>query len=267
MRVVFLTFALLVALPAGVSAQVLSGRVLEAGTERGIPLASVVLLDDRERVLVEGAGDSGGAFRLRGWEAGKYRLRASALGYETVTSDLFELVTGEEIVLNVELGADAIPLEPITVVSRSRSTLRDIALRGYLDRRDSGRRIGMGRFLDRGEIEEKATTRLSDVLMKVPGLRVVRSGPCVVIGTTSNLGGMTPRRGSCGSRVQICRAAIYLDGQNLGYDPTMFNLDQMIPLSFVEAIEVYRRPSELPAEFMGVDTGGCGVVAIWTRRG
>ena len=34
---------------------------------------------------------------------------------------------------------------------------------------------------------------------------------------------------------------------------------------FYQAIEAYRRPAELPAEFLG--SGACGVVAIWTRRG
>jgi hypothetical protein len=50
----------------------------------------------------------------------------------------------------------------------------------------------------------------------------------------------------------------------LKYDP-LISLDTMVPLDWVEAVEVYRRASELPAEFL--NSGACGVVALWTRRG
>jgi hypothetical protein len=38
------------------------------------------------------------------------------------------------------------------------------------------------------------------------------------------------------------------------------------PLLDVEAIEVYRRPSEIPVQYGG-PTRGCGVILIWMRRG
>lgn len=258
---------LLLAAPCGLRAQLVHGHVLEADSQRPVRLATLALLDDRDRVLVEAISDSAGAFRVRAWVAGKYRIRASAIGYRSVTSDLLEIGTGEEFVLDIRLTTDAVALEPISVVSRSRSSLTEIALRGYYDRRDAGRRIGMGRFLDRGEIEERGT-KLSDVLRRVPGLRIHQNGRCAYVTVGSNPGGLDGRRtsgGECTLPSSVCAANLYLDGLYLDYVGAGPSIDQMVPLDWVEAIEVYRRPAELPAEFLS--SGACGVVAIWTRRG
>lgn len=265
--------ALLYTGPDPVHAQVVRGRVLEVSTNEPIKLAALELLDDRQRVLARTSADSMGAFKLRGWLAGKYHVRASALGYQPVTSDVLEVGTGEEFELNVRLATDAIAIQPVTVVARSRSSLTEIALRGYYDRRDYGRRIGMGRFLDRGEIEERGT-KLTDVLRRVPGFRILHAGACVIIAVAGNPMGTSPlspiptRSRDCptppGQEAQICRANVFLDGVQLQFDSSV-SIDQLVPLQWVEAIEAYRRPAELPAEFLG--SGACGVVAIWTRRG
>jgi hypothetical protein len=66
-----------------------------------------------------------------------------------------------------------------------------------------------------------------------------------------------------------CQANIYLDGllirkpSETRWEIPLADIDQFVPLEWVEAIEVYRRPSETPAEFLG--SAACGVVAIWTR--
>lgn len=41
-------------------------------------------------------------------------------------------------------------------------------------------------------------------------------------------------------------------------------MDNLVSPSEVAAIEVYRRASEMPAEYIGSDAQ-CGVVSIWTR--
>jgi len=262
---------LLLSCPSVVAAQVIRGRVLEADTDQPVRLAGLELLDDRDRVLVNATADSTGQFRVRAWMSGKYRLRATALGYRSVTSELLELGTGDEYALNIRLAADAVPIEPITVMSRSRSSLIEIAMRGYYDRRDSGLRIGMGRFLDRGEIEQSGT-RLTDVLRRVPGLRIHIDGRCayIVVGSnpvgTNRLDGSGQRmQGECQPPPRICTASLYVDGLLVRYAGNSIPLDQMLPLEWVEALEVYRRPAELPAEFLA--SGACGVVVVWTRRG
>ncbi len=44
----------------------------------------------------------------------------------------------------------------------------------------------------------------------------------------------------------------------------MGSIDELVNISEVAAVEVYRRPAELPAEFGGA-TDGCGAVVLWTR--
>jgi hypothetical protein len=255
--------------PAAAGAQVVRGRVVDHETTQPIRVAALELLDDRDKVLVRATADSTGAFRLRAWTAGKYRLRVASLGYESVTSELYELAGGSDLVLTIQLAPRAVPVQPITVVARSVTPLKEIALRGYYDRRDYGRRIGIGRFLDRAEIVQRGT-KLTDVLRTVPGLRIIRDpSGCVFIATTSNPGGTnpsTPNVGdttNCKRSMTVCPASVYLDGLNL--TPDRVSIDQLVPLDWLEAIEVYRRAAEMPAEFLG--SGACGVVAIWTRRG
>ena len=270
MRLLIPCFLLL--FPVISSAQLVRGRVVDAETGQPIRVAGLELLDDRRKVVVKTTSDSIGAFRLRGWVSAKYQVRVSALGYQTVTSKLLEVGAGEEFELNIRLAANAIPLDAVSIVARSNPSLKDVALRGYYDRRDFGRRIGIGRFFDRHEIEQRGT-KLSDVVRKVPGFRVFVRGRCVYFATATNpvhTGKLTdPPQYGGGSQVcsqppnTICVATVYLDGLLL--KPGEVSFDQMVPLDWVEAIEAYRRPSELPAEFM--NSGTCGVIALWTRRG
>jgi hypothetical protein len=63
-----------------------------------------------------------------------------------------------------------------------------------------------------------------------------------------------------------CRATLFLDGFLLStpgrYPAT---LDEMVMPDEVAVLEVYGRSSTVPAEYLTMD--GCGVVAVWTKRG
>ena len=263
-----------VLLPIAVGGQVVRGRVTDGTTSQPVPLAGLELMDARQKTIAKSTADSAGTFRLRAWGPGKYHVRVTAFGYRTVVSDTLEVAATDELELNVRLGVQAVPMQPVAVVARSRKSLTEIALRGYYDRRDAGERIGMGRFLDRNEIEQLHATRLSDVLRRIPGFRIFIRGRCVFLSSGSNPVGTgrldaMPRNenpNDCSKPPStICAASIYLDGSFLKPDQAV-GLDQIIPIDWVEAIEAYRRPSELPAEFLGIG-GACGVVALWTRRG
>jgi hypothetical protein len=256
-------------------AQIVHGRVVEAEGALPIKHATIDLQDDRGQVIARVSVDTLGGFRLRSWHAGKYRLKTTAIGYQTVSSEILELATGDILDLTIRMATNAVPLEPIVVKARARATLAEIALRGYYDRRDSGQRLGLGRFLDRGAMAQRGR-KLTEVLATIPGVRVHYVSNCSVplISMTGNNaarfeqadGDRYVRAGSgtsCNAST-ICRANFYIDGVQHALDDGV-SIDLTLPLDQVEAIEVYRRASETPAEFLGRAT--CGVVAIWTRRG
>jgi hypothetical protein len=261
-------------LPRNAEAQLVRGRVIEAEGANPIKHATLELLDDRARVVARVTVDSLGAFRVRGWEAGKYRLRTTALGFKSVQSDILELATGDVFDLTIKLDANAVPLEPVVVNARARESLAEIALAGYYDRRDAGQRLGLGRFFDRGAIARRGR-KLTEVLATIPGVRVLQVSGCSV--PLISMAGNSATRfeepkidqlvrigpEAC-QPAHICRANVYIDGVQMMFNESI-SIDHAVPLDWVEAIEVYRRASELPAEFLGRAT--CGVVAVWTRRG
>ena len=66
-----------------------------------------------------------------------------------------------------------------------------------------------------------------------------------------------------------CAPSVYVDGAlvrpggNPGRSYGSFN--ELVAPELIEAVEVYRRVSEVPAIYSG-ELAACGVVAIWTRR-
>ncbi len=44
-------------------------------------------------------------------------------------------------------------------------------------------------------------------------------------------------------------------------------IDDMLPLSAIEMIEVYRSLSGLPGEMADAHARQCGAIGLWTRRG
>ena len=75
--------------------------------------------------------------------------------------------------------------------------------------------------------------------------------------------------GGSGTGGLECNPAVFLDGalvrpggtEHRQYTP--FN--QIVDPDMVEAIEVYRRATEVPARFSG-EWATCGVIAVWTTR-
>ena len=66
-----------------VSAQTLTGRVVDAVTQATLPGANVAVLGDGDALLGGAAADVDGAFAIDGLAPGTYRVRASFVGYDT----------------------------------------------------------------------------------------------------------------------------------------------------------------------------------------
>jgi len=74
-------------------------RTVEAGTNRAIEGAIVVLIDSASRRLAQGLTDHGGRLLLRAPRAGRFRLRADRIGHPGVLSDPLLVIDTTSIVL------------------------------------------------------------------------------------------------------------------------------------------------------------------------
>lgn len=184
--------------------------------------------------------DANGSFRLNGLTRGRHVIRVWRIGYTPTTFS----VTFDSLplnVLNAPIGLQPIPVQmPEMVVEGDRTRLVAGPLREFYRRRREER----GRFYTREEIERRRADRLEDVLRDVPGVAVQSLGN---LRTTIRLGA-------------ACEPVYYVDG---------IQSNEGLALSLrperIEGIEVYRRPSEIPAD-LNTGSAACGVIVLWTRR-
>ena len=256
------TVLLLVALGAvsfPISAQVVHGRFLDDAT--GQPVASVTVelvwsSDDGDHTVAADVTDDQGHFILRAAASGTYRLRSTRIGYELVTTRIFDLVEGEEpFEVEVRISAVAVPIKPLTIVSERAARVGNMRLEnaGYFERKKTyGRRgLGLGEFLEREEIRSHNPSRVSDVMRMVRGVRVEGAGgmdqTITLRGQGANPGGR-------------CIPPVYLNGAPTA---TGRDIDQVLSPWSLAAVEVYPGLS-VPAKFWR-DTGArCGVIVLWT---
>jgi hypothetical protein len=112
------------------------------------------------------------------------------------------------------------------------------------------RQRGVGAFITRREIEARNSSRPSDVVRTIPGVRLVR--------TPSGTGIRFP---SSGSGRRDCPPMMWIDGQRVpGMEIDVLNLRD------IEALELYQGPSTTPLRFsIGSSGTSCGTVVVWTR--
>ena len=223
---------------SGIQAQQNSARV--RGTvhdSSGVPVALAQLTLQR----VVGISDSAGRFLLEGLPGGANTLLVRRMGYEPLSISLI-LADGRTDSVRLILAAIPRELEGITATDeRARLRLAEF----YRHRQN-----GMGYYFDRKQIEERRVQRLTDLLRRMSGVRVFpdRSGRLLVR--------MTRTAGT-----RDCPPDFWIDGVRAPF----LNPDD-VPLTDIEALEIYRGNSALPPEFLGRSGNPqCGAIIIWTR--
>lgn len=229
------------------------GRVLDDDTGAPVPTAAVIVTDPDGRSLQEAVSDSGGFFRFEPIDRRSVRLEVSRIGYEDITTSILYFDEFNFFRVEVRLASEAVLLAPLEVVARS---LGSPVLAGFEDRRSSA---ASGWFFTREEIEALRPAMVSDVLARVPGVRLETSGR----GTRRTVS----MSRSAGLGRDGCPVQVYIDGSQLNASRGgEVAVDDLVSPQSVEGIEVYRGVSSVPAPFMNPQAH-CGVVAIWTRRG
>ncbi len=215
----------------------ISGRVADHESALGIPGAVVSLTS-----VVEGPSsvrrrgtNRDGRFFYSNLEPGTYLLSIDRFGYRSM-HDTVRIPPGAQLRMHAELSVQAIKLDPVVVVVRSRS--HPFTVIPGLEQR---KRTGMGTFIDRKAIEEQKPFYVSDLLRTVPGVRLLRD---------EDLGYAIRLRGGC-------LPAIWIDGNRT----QATDIDLLLRPSDIQEVEVYRG-AEIPVRF---GNNPCGAVAFWTR--
>lgn len=248
--------------------------VLLAGPAPAQTLVTGVLVDDRSGAPISGARitltgsrggwrgealtDSAGEFRFAAVHPGAYGLRARRVGYRD-TGGAVRLAADSAVELEVRMAPASVALDPVTVVARSARRVSPV-LQGYYQRLARGH----GRFVTRGEIEARNPVRITDLLRTLPN---IAGSP-----GRDGIGGARLSHGSSGNR---CTMVFFIDAMLISQPamaagvrggPSDQAIDDYVHPTDIEGIEIYRGPSDTPAEFVtrGVS---CGTVVIWTRRG
>lgn len=191
---------------------------------------------------IRGTSDSAGRFALGGLTPGTATLHVRRIGFEPRDTSL-ELVGGRTDSLVVALAMLAASLPGVTTEA---DALMQLRLSDFYRHRQGG----MGYYFDRKELESLRVNRISDVLRRIPGIRLIpdRSGRYQV------------RMGRTGGG-RACPPDFWIDGVRAPF----LNVDDL-PLADVEALEVYKGFPGLPPEFTHrFGNPECGAVVIWTR--
>lgn len=217
---------------------VLAGRVLSATTAEPIEGAVVSL----RRARVGAITDAAGEFRIPRAVAGEDTVAVRYLG-EEVSAVTLGLEPGATTRVVFLLSPDAIRLADLEVTVEREAT-------GILSGFERRREKGIGHFIGPEEIEERSPRHTSDLLRRIPGVRV---GPSRTGGRAYVTLGRTGRR---------CVPVVFLDGIHA----RGMEVDE-VPTTNLEALEIYRGPAEIPAEFANQAPAACGAILVWTRRG
>ena len=105
--------------------QELRGRVLEAGSDRGVAGALVRLIDTDGEVEALAVSDSSGVYRLATPGPGDYRVRAEVYGYAAFQSHLLAVGERTSYAVDIELAPTPVPISGLRVSADRFAELED----------------------------------------------------------------------------------------------------------------------------------------------
>lgn len=249
------TVALMLAMTGGALGAQAPAPIIVFGTVRngsGVPIGGAqVWIDGVERRVV--SNDSG-EFRIDSVPAGRVKVMVRRVGFRP-DSKKVTLNLGDTKQVKFVLDGMLEELEEVLILARAGHASR-------LGEFHARRMVGIGVFITREEIERRHPPRTADLFQQVMGVRVLPGvggeSTRIVTGRQPMAAGVLTRSLASG----VCPMQYYVDG--IFMTPGSFTVDEIAP-DMLEAVEVFRGPSEIPARFRQRDTA-CGLIVIWTRE-
>ena len=123
---------------------------------------------------------------------------------------------------------------------------------------DDHRRLGLGQFVGREELESQGSARLAEVLRPLRGVKIEQDGMAAYL--SNGLGVHSAKTNACYALVYMNRAIVFRGEPN----EVLFDLASIKP-DMIEGLEYYNSPAKIPMEYSH-SNDDCGVLVIWTRR-
>jgi len=207
------------------------GTVVDSQTGKPLPAANVQILGTTRGA----SADRDGRFVVANLPPGTYSVRASMIGYRSVTKDGVEVSEGQETRLTFSLQPAPIEFDPIVVVA------------GKAQQRLDQAAVSIS-VVSARDIQRRSATNLIEALETAPGVNF--------IGEQINIRGSTGYTFGAGNKVLLL-----LDGVPVyASDTGQFNWDMLPPLD-IEQIEVLKGAG---STLWGASALG-GVVNVITR--
>jgi len=240
-------------------AQTIDGTLMEVQTGQPISLGLVIMMTEAGDSVTSGVTNGQGRFSVTAPEGGSFVLVASAFGFKETRAGVFELGSDGQMDVEFRIASAPMPIDGILV------SLQRPALEHQLVKNGFVRRVtrGLGQFITPVMIEESPAMSSEDLFRGIPGVGLVYPQ-----GGINSFQGATVRLAGTG---QYCTPTIYLDGTRLSVEMTAsLPIEVIAPLATIDAVEIYRRPAEIPVEYgmtqSGSSQGGnCGVIVVWTK--
>jgi hypothetical protein len=230
------------------------GTVTARGS--GAPVSGV-LLDVLGR-RASAVTDSAGRFRLTGLPGGSHAVRLRRVGFASLEFEI-DLAPGEHAEVPagfLRLQPLAVTLDTVVVTADGNRIAPSLARQGFYERR----RIAPGAFAERRELDRWQPPSVTEALRRLPGVTIVHNPN---YHRRALRGGIDTRRSLV--RLRNCTpVSVWLDGLHLGSTDDV-DLDAVLSVHEIEAVEVYRGPSETPVRFTALSSQ-CGAVVLWSRE-
>lgn len=243
--------------------------ILDAAAVRTAVFVGVVMADSSSRILpgaeirfpdlgLTARTNASGEFRLADIPPGAHKIVARAVGYMPLETELnFAANQTDERTLR---------LSRFTVLDSVVTTAAERRMNSF----EENRRVGLGKFLTREDLERMRGRSMSSVMGEFNGLKLLRSPRTNAAWATrsrgvQSLGGaelIVPESGQ-----PACYALVWIDGvpvyKGIDGEP-LFDLNSIYP-DEIEALEYYAGPAQTPPKYSGLKSS-CGVIVIWRRR-
>ena len=222
--------------------QIISGHVLD-GENDDEPIAEieVVLRNVRDEVLGLTTTDHEGHFSFAVADPGLYRLALRRIGYSDESVASVAVTRDNDVYVELRARPTAIGLGEIRVSAPEKLPMLESW--GFYRRRE----LGPGDFYDPRQVAEIPAVLPSQLFRRLADVMTAPLRGIWIQGTVDPWSG------------RPCSPDIVLDGHPLRET----SIDDLLPKNMIRAVEVYKRPGEIPQRW--VEPRMCALIVVWTE--